>query len=616
MAKTKRSSGNYMSIDESKMLKDIPLQNSDLPELYDTTYASIKDIQETNSSKDNCTYIDQSKMLKDTASTLKACVQYRQNTDAPEPYEHTLFLALLEGDTDQIKFLCTRDGDVDIPDSNGRTALLAAAEKGKTKGVEILLHHNANIDWQDNKDQTALHWASWGGHTDTVDFLCRKGAAVDIPSIDGLTALIEAAQHGHTESVDVLLDYKADVNWQSNDKETALFKASYGGHVDTVELLCRRGAGVDIANNEGATALYVASKIGHKDIVELLCTIDADADVPNVRGNTALIAAAQNGHTKCVEILLDYNANINFQAKDGWTALSIASHKGHLETVEVLCEGQANIDSPNNTSALIEAARKGHTNCVDVLLNYNASINWKNAALLSAIHNGHVSTTELLLKRGVDPTIADDIDQSGLSEMKNNATFAALIDLPKIDANKYIKGIRGSWMKINAPALIFTFSSRVEMMSAYYKLILCCEIIGWKCTGKFLSFATFIVNKGNDTQVIAYPRESRESGRITMEIYRSKTASYNRVLRVPPIYRKLEAAELLHVNKKSVTTPHVCPCLDDKHNFMSGCLIKCHDLEMNGGTFALAMCPQHQKIISGDKIAMWFEPDEPGQRSV
>ncbi len=41
--------------------------------------------------------------------------------------------------------------------------------------------------------------------------------------------------------------------------------------------------------------------------------------------------------------------------------------------------------------------------------------------------------------------------------------------------------------------------------------------------------------------------------------------------------------------------------------FSEQCLVKCSDLGLDDGRYALANCPTHHSTISGDKISHWFK---------
>ncbi len=540
---------------------------------------------------------------------------------------------------DDFVFVETQEDDLPI--------LLKSAREGKTKVVEDLLNDGTDVDTRSNKEQTALYFASEQGHFETVKLLCERGAGVDLSDIFNITPVIISAKNGNSDCVEILLNHGANINWQDGSKQTALLHAVSNGDTDTVHLLCTRGAHVDVPNYKQATALITAAWYGHAecieillkhnadinwkdthrdtalhwaawkghaDIVEYLCTHNAEVDVSNEIGASALLAAAENGHTKCVETLINHRANVNWQNNSKQTALFRASYKGHIHTVEYLCAQAANVDIADESTeatALLASSHEGHTQCVQILLNYNANINWTNkyrqTALYWALRKSHLGTVRVILKHSPDPTIKSKKGISALDLIEDNPAFTDIIHLSTSDEKAYIAAIQSSWKKVDVPSLVFPFTSKEEMYSAYYKIILGCAQIAYKCIEKSTRFASFLISKENDTQLIIYPREYGETGCLLMEVYTAATNIDRARDRLARCYNKMAKSELMHVNEKCTTKPHVCPCLNDENDiFVQECLIKCSDLELDNGQFALAMCQKHHKIIPGDRIAAWF----------
>lgn len=95
-----------------------------------------------------------------------------------------------------------------VPDSQGRTALMDAVQAGQTKAVSVLLD---------------------------------AGADVNARSRSGRTALIEAAEEGRFDSARLLVEHGADLNLATRTG-TALETAERTGHNDIAALLLKAGA--------------------------------------------------------------------------------------------------------------------------------------------------------------------------------------------------------------------------------------------------------------------------------------------------------------------------------------------------------------------------------------
>ena len=66
--------------------------------------------------------------------------------------------------------------NVDAPSKNGRTPLMAAAQKGNLAIVQCLLDHGAEINAQDHYGKTARWFAAKNGRSEVAEFLRQHGA--------------------------------------------------------------------------------------------------------------------------------------------------------------------------------------------------------------------------------------------------------------------------------------------------------------------------------------------------------------------------------------------------------------------------------------------------------
>ncbi|TNJ26387.1 Ankyrin repeat protein 2 [Giardia muris] len=216
-------------------------------------------------------------------------------------------------------------------DSDGATALMAAAEAGQLQLVNLLLEKEAGM--VDEAGRTALMRAAARGHLDCIQVLLpyEGGRQSTKEWYDGIhasaksTALMVAAGNGHASCVAVLLEREADARDEYG--RTALIYAARGGHEDCVRALLRCAG---IQDRGGVTALQLASMGGHVGIVRALASLEAR--LTDTGGRSALMCAAEKGHGKCAEVLVDHEASM--QDIHGWTALM---HAVAGERVECAC---------------------------------------------------------------------------------------------------------------------------------------------------------------------------------------------------------------------------------------------------------------------------------------
>ena len=346
-----------------------------------------------------------------------------------------------------VQFLVDTGVNIDVVDSNGRTALMLASKTGHEDIVKTLLSAGANgsqdgHSWVGqillkkgadpniwNKDgATALMYASHNDHSEVVEILLKGGADPNIQKKDEATALMYASQNGHFEVVQILLKGGADPNSRTENGATSLMVASENGHFEAVQILLEGGADPNIKKKDGATSLMYASQNGHSEVVQILLKGGADPNSQTGNGVTSLMVASENGHSKVVQILLKGGADPNIQEEDGWNALMFASDNSHSEVVQILLEGGAepNIQE-DGWNALMFASENGHFEVVQILLKGGADPNSQTengeTSLMVASENGHSEVVQILLNGGADPNIQEEDGWNALMFASKNGHF-------------------------------------------------------------------------------------------------------------------------------------------------------------------------------------------------
>ena len=353
--------------------------------------------------------------------------------DSKFSFSSGLLTAAENGINKAVQFLLDMGVNIDVVDSNGRTALMLASKAGHEEIVETLLSMRASgsqdgHSWVGqillkegadpniwNKDgATALMYASHNGHSEVVEILLEGGADPNIQKKDEATALMYASQNGHSEVVQILLKGGANPNSWTQNGATSLMVASENGYSEVVQILLKGGADTNIQEEDGWNALMFASDNSHSEVVQILLEGGADPNSQTENGATSLMVASENGHSEVVQILLKGGADPNIQEEDGWNALMFASENGHFEVVQILLKGGAdpNIQEEDGWTALLIASENGHSEVVQILLKGGADPNSQMAdgwtALMYASQNGHFEVVQILLKGGADPNIQED----------------------------------------------------------------------------------------------------------------------------------------------------------------------------------------------------------------
>jgi ankyrin repeat protein len=95
-----------------------------------------------------------------------------------------------------------------IPNKNGDTALMLAADKGFDRMVALLLAYGADPNIANTSSFTPLLLAASKGHENVVKVLLDAGADQHIPNINGFTQLDIATFGKHRGIVELLMRYE------------------------------------------------------------------------------------------------------------------------------------------------------------------------------------------------------------------------------------------------------------------------------------------------------------------------------------------------------------------------------------------------------------------------
>ncbi|OHE94398.1 hypothetical protein CORC01_10326 [Colletotrichum orchidophilum] len=311
-------------------------------------------------------------------------------------------------------------------------ALQYAAAEGHQRIVQLLIRKAAKINGcLDNDDlKGPLMEASRRGHIEVVRLLIGNLAMVDAPGPMQLSqgigctsaldaALESASSEGHSDIVTLLLEQAGVVQ-----NPTFIYEASIHGHVEVVKLLLASGADPNIPHREYCTALEAASEEGHVEVVRILLDSGIDVNTRTLRNRTALLAASHRGQREVVELLLQCGADPNLEA-DGQQPTAIqeafADHHGYVaavrmqDTARVLLDHGADPDPPpfkgSNMKGLgtplLEASTIGFKDIVEILLAKGVRLSIQNlGALSAAAAGGHMDIVEMLIRNGLDDTVA------------------------------------------------------------------------------------------------------------------------------------------------------------------------------------------------------------------
>ena len=268
-----------------------------------------------------------------------------------------------------MKLLIEAGADVNMADTDGKTALMKAATIGNWECVELLIKTVADVNITDRSGETALMKAATIGSLECAELLMEAGADVNITDRSGETALMKAATIGSLECVKLLIEAGADVNITDRSGETALMKAATIGSLECVELLIKTGADVKITDRSGETSpmLYEYFITPGADSIEKITFVYWLCDL---RRETALTMAVRNGNWKCVELLIKAGASVNID-HDWKLMVNVQNIEQELDKLDFLTGNDVMI----KCHILVQACRGRCHPFVDALIKSGVGVN-------------------------------------------------------------------------------------------------------------------------------------------------------------------------------------------------------------------------------------------------
>ncbi|XP_059168436.1 putative ankyrin repeat protein RF_0381 [Physella acuta] len=288
-----------------------------------------------------------------------------------------------------------------------------ASKRGQSDIVKLLLEHKADVNLINSNDKTALCYSVENGFVEIVKLLVDNGT--DVNSTTFTTPLHESCKRRSFELVKILVEAGADVNKKDISGDSPLCISAERGKIDIVKFLVQNGADVNIGKTP---PLFYACDKGYFEIKKYLIDAGAVEILRNVNytvspyGETALLCAASRGYSNIVELLLQYGADVKQVDIEGNTALNLSILGTHVETVRILLQNQfvnekSSIKQTNKSgrSTLMLAAMTGLYKIVFDIEKFSDSSVFDvdgNTAFMLAVLNGQFDTVELLYDGTVD----------------------------------------------------------------------------------------------------------------------------------------------------------------------------------------------------------------------
>ncbi len=367
-------------------------------------------------------------------ATLISCAKPLPNIENSKDKATPLTVAAQHENLEAAEFLIRAlPKDVNVQDSNGRTALHYAIQNRDAQMVQFLIDNNANVNAQDSNGRTALHYAIRNNNAKMVEFLIAKGADVNLATNNKETPLMLAA------------------NSLSLPNPEPILQILLENHADTLQKNERGHTAWQIARASGAKSddLNMISSKEKKQIQEKLLsefarTLDTIQTTNSVIETMLQFAITMNDEN-IVQRLLDKNIDKKI-VEDAFKNNENASQeirdllKNHLAKPN---PSPQNADKTQPQTLLYAAQKKDLVLWMKLATNSESFKDCDKDHLLCLVtqNNWHLAIN-LLVKNGANVNTRGKGDKTPLmiaAETGNFAAYRALLrnsaDIKKCDVN-------------------------------------------------------------------------------------------------------------------------------------------------------------------------------------
>lgn len=241
------------------------------------------------------------------------------------PGQTDLFEAARAGDLPKLRLLAADKNNIDLQDTNGRTALHETVAGCHLEAARILIDAGWNRTLTDNQNRPPLTLASQC----SKDTQALFRALLAPPPENFPWSLQYAAGHHQVSVVSMLLNLRVDANAPGSEGNRALDISALRGDAQITQLLLEHGADPKLRNKTGATPLHDAALSGNKEVVDLLVAHGADINaVDSESRSTPLHYAAEFDRLDAARALVGHGADVNLKNAAALTALQVAAKNG------------------------------------------------------------------------------------------------------------------------------------------------------------------------------------------------------------------------------------------------------------------------------------------------
>ena len=276
------------------------------------------------------------------------------NSDITDASNRTpLYLSAQEGHSEIVDYLLNspsyqrpRVGLLDMPDSNGNTALHAACSRGHPNIVSTITgaYKSLSIDIYTVNDngQTPLHLAAANGHVNTL--MSLLSATTGTPTHeklltavdgDGCSSLHLACHNGHYRMALYLSEvYPGNVYSLNNKKEGLLHAAAQSGNEELVRFLVEsHGLDPESQDKDGVMCLHIIAKQGDTELYKYLVPRVKNNPTPKDKTGRSPLHYAGRHYKMSLFLIQSFDCHPEDKDRNGFTGLHAACQAGNMELV-------------------------------------------------------------------------------------------------------------------------------------------------------------------------------------------------------------------------------------------------------------------------------------------
>ncbi|KPI92179.1 PREDICTED: L-asparaginase 1 [Papilio xuthus] len=216
------------------------------------------------------------------------------NTSTIAIEDHTLIDAIASS----LNITCPRKL-VEVTEKVFSALLFYAIDHNDFRGVKKILDMGADVNVQDSDGKTALHQAVIKGNIEIIEYLLKNGASVHLKTKCGESPLLTAVKHDEESVIKLLLQCGAHLTTADSNVVMALMSlAARSGNIQMLESLRIAGANLGACDELKQTPLHQAVLCNQEGVVQYLIGNNVRTDLADILGYTALSYAEKLGHER------------------------------------------------------------------------------------------------------------------------------------------------------------------------------------------------------------------------------------------------------------------------------------------------------------------------------